>query len=145
MAARTPVVVEAVVALFALSFVFAALHFATSGSPVTGACWAVVAVAAAAYLVARRVRRGVDTCGASRETFERPSAQNGFLVVGVAMAVVAVASASIALFQEEALVETSWWMSMIASLMAVKWSALAHTQIKALNEDGMTSEPLMQA
>jgi len=149
-ASRGQLAFEVMLVVFHVSFLYAFLSFTFEARALpTGACWLLTAIVTYVYILAVRARRGAWTPCLTLSTFESASwgVQVGFKYLAISMCAIALAAMSIALFQHEGLVETSWWMTMIASLMAAKWSLLLHQLITAIQVEAFSAAqaPLIHA
>jgi ABC-type uncharacterized transport system permease subunit len=124
---------EVVILVFAISFLYAFAMFTFQYQQAfTGLAWLVTCGVALVYLVAHRVDRGART-PLNRTHFNMGSGSVPvFKYLGFASLVCAAMAAVLAIADEQGLEPTSWWMTLIASLMCAKWSWLTHRLLSGM-------------
>jgi hypothetical protein len=132
---RRPLVIECIVGLFNLSFLYAALAFAFwHGNLFTGAAWLITWFTSLAFLVAHRLERQAAVPCVDARRAEDPASLALLKAAAFGMLAAAVVSVVLALAWKEGLDETSFWMTAIASLMAAKWAWLAHRVVARIQD-----------
>jgi len=122
---------EGLLWVFFLSFVYAALSFTFEHSALaTGISWFITAFLCFLYIMATRVHRGARAACFSKEHFERAVSQQVFKFFGIVMLAFAVLALCFAAVGAQSLDVNSDWMTMIACLMASKWSFILHRFIR---------------